>query len=237
MMSTLVCTKCGNVAVETSRAVVLPYVCTGCQPHDQEADVHQEPSQGNYGGAQTIAAAFADPQLRDSSATVDATIAMVADLEEQLTVAKELSAGQTELISQLEQQVAILNSDLNGERTGYDIAKLEAESAIEEAEELAEQNAAMRERLLDNIHAMTGGINEILRLQKENAELQERNDWQKSTLETVTDSLVETTDIAKALAFYLGHAVETGKKMEADNNDLRLAIEAFERSVLAVARG
>jgi hypothetical protein len=105
-----------------------------------------------------------DPEIGDDSATTEATIMMVADLEEQLHVAKELSVGQTELIAQLEQQIEVLDE-------GNRIATEQYVQVVEKLKEADETVVALRQRLGLNVDAMMGGVVEILRLSNENAEL------------------------------------------------------------------
>ena len=93
MMSTLICSLCGEVRVETTRSVVLPFVCTGCQP--------------DMSGGQYLAPE--EEQLQDETATTLATVELISDLESQLAAAKELSQGQTELIEQLETLNTVLS--------------------------------------------------------------------------------------------------------------------------------
>jgi hypothetical protein len=155
-MSAITCTKCGEVSIETSRVVVLPFVCAGCEtvncpcgeslPHQHESD--------------------------EATSTFDATIALVADLESQLALSKEVTDGQTQIIEGLE---------------------------------------------------------------KQNAYLAERNDWQRGTLELVTDNLIksqaekaEAIEYAKALAFYFGYAVEFAEALEKENEKLKAGLAAIE---------
>jgi hypothetical protein len=107
MMSTLVCSQCSEVKVETSRSVVLPFVCSGCQgtilASPYPAGAYDDPSVQ----AQPEGAGELNEELPDETATTLSTIDLIRDLEDQLTVAKDLTTGQTELIAQLEQQNAI----------------------------------------------------------------------------------------------------------------------------------
>lgn len=195
MMSTLICTVCSGVAVRTDRSVVLPFVCDGCQAiqHDQEADVHQEYEQGCSDTCCADPAGILTPE-QIADATVDATIDMVTDIQEQLQVAKELSAGQTELIAQLEAQIGVLAAENMEKQTLLD---------------------ASAERLQANVVAMSGAIVQML------------NDAQEiSELKT---AFAEVVDVAKALNFYLGFAVEQGQRLEKENEGLKVALDTVER--------
>ena len=118
MMSTLVCTQCGQVAVETSRSVVLPFVCVGCQdgsnvlPHSMTQPVagDDHDAASNYQTTVIQERSQVD-ELSDDTATTEATLELITDLESQLSLAKELSQGQTQLIEQLEKQIETLTSE------------------------------------------------------------------------------------------------------------------------------
>jgi hypothetical protein len=233
MMSTLVCTECGEVSVTANRSVVLPFVCTGCNP--TVPPMEEYPEQGVYErplSAMTVeheagnyAQEIIEGQLSDETATTQNTVDMISDLEEQLQVAKELSKGQTELIEQLEKQLAVEKTEREKMADLAVDAAIGLAKSITENLDLQKDNEALIDRVQGNITAMTGGINEITRLQQEIADLTERLD--------------SATGIAKAACFYLGYAVEKGKELETVNDALRLAVEALERfsglRVLSVA--
>ena len=118
MMSTLVCIKCGEVSVETSRSVVLPFVCTGCQP---EVNPGELPESLYW----PIAGDDHEEALQDETATTQATVELISDLENQLALSKEVTAGQTEIIEALEKLGALLSdrvaelTDLSNVKDGF----------------------------------------------------------------------------------------------------------------------
>jgi len=151
-MSTLICTLCGQVRVETSRSVVLPYVCPGCAPLGTNYDA--KPVDEAKLDAATDLLDEVD-NLSDDTATTSATIEMIADLENQLTVAKDLTKSQTELIDGLEKQNTVFTSR---------IAELDKMSALKDVfitvlndmvVKLENENGLLREGL-DALERVTG---------------------------------------------------------------------------------
>jgi hypothetical protein len=175
-MTFILCSQCEEVTFETKNVLTIPYVCDGCTAKSSVPETVDCPC-----GETTDHQHETD----DTTSTFDATIALVADLEAQLSLANELSQARTELIEQLEHQ---------------------------------------------------------------NALLAERNEWQKQTLELVTSRLIKSqaetdavSEVGRALAFYLGYAVEIAEAKEKENEALKLGLEAIEHvsqiRVLAVAQG
>lgn len=188
MMSILVCSECGSVGVATSRSVVLPFVCSGCLSK-------KSPDSGGPFRSASVPAVFAAPygsgqtegethqvvdDLNDATATTEATVALIGDLESQLSLSKEVTAGQTVLIAALEAQVAELKAQKDADdeyiaalnRAGIEVTGELAE-AVKSRETLGacvDDLVALSQGLVDRLGSETVAV---ARLEKENAILNE----------------------------------------------------------------
>jgi len=207
MMSTLVCNQCSEVKVETSRSVVLPFVCEGCQRKaganptgEFPESLYVEKALEEADGALTEAANAlenAEQALQDETATTMATVEMISDLESQLQVAKELAVGQTELIAQLEHQVEIVTDEKRVQET---FIKALNEAGIPVTNELKEALLQIKirdiagEQICDELNASQS-------------------------------ALAQVGAIAHALAFHYGYVSAKAQRLEQENGLLKKALD------------
>lgn len=192
-MNEVICSVCREVKLTTARTIELPYVCNGCQPEESTMENTQESQRP---ATDYVVEALTTPELKDESATIESTIQLVADLESQLQAAKELTAGQTELIAQMEQQAEILKEDLRNQ-------------TMTTIEVTNENNSWRAKTKIQSV--LINAMNE--------AGIELASDFNQSQ-----EAVAELAKIGEALSFHLGYANAKNQRLEQQVEILKSAL-------------
>jgi len=209
MSTSIECNNCKEVVEVTATSITLPFFCETCEAAAFQDAIKPASVAGVIRSSQT-AQAEADFPLNDDDATVENTTLLIEDLEEQLTLTKQISAAQQEYIESMEKTAesakALIDEQADRISEFATARQKDAESYTDLAEKEYEART-LNERLQQDLSDVIGrkdqlraGVNrftlKMLGLadewDAEKAELTERNDWQKGQIELLTNSLVQT---------------------------------------------